>query len=305
MDLSIIGQLAAILTSALWTLNSLLFTTAGKKIGAISVNAYRIIAAVVFLCITHIIIFGNIIPYATYDQWLWIGASGIIGLGIGDFGLFAAFVIIGPRRSLLTMSLSPLFAAIFAYLILNETLTELAIIGMIITIMGILIVIIEKEAKSDEEKLSKKQKIWGICLALIGAIGQGTGAVFAKKGIYIDTNIILNPLSATLIRMVIAAIFIWACVLIAGKLPELQKAIKDKDGIKSTIAGAFLGPFIGVTFSMMAVTFTEVGVAQTLMSLMPVMIIPIIYIIYKQKTSIRGIIGALIAISGVAILFLI
>ena len=161
MDLSIIGQLAAILTSALWTLNSLLFTTAGKKIGAISVNAYRIIAAVVFLCITHIIIFGNIIPYATYDQWLWIGASGIIGLGIGDFGLFAAFVIIGPRRSLLIMSLSPLFAAIFAYLILKETLTELAIIGMIITIIGIILVIIEKEVKSDEEKISKKQKIWG------------------------------------------------------------------------------------------------------------------------------------------------
>ena len=305
MDLTIIGQLAAILTSALWTLNSLLFTTAGKKIGAISVNAYRIIAAVIFLILTHMILFGNILPIATFDQWLWIGLSGIIGLGIGDFGLFAAFVIIGPRRSVLIMSLSPIFAAIFAYLILNETLTELAIIGMIITIIGVIIVIIEKEAKSDEEILSKKQKIWGVSLAFIGAIGQGTGVVLAKKGIYFDTNIIVNPLSATLIRMIIAAVFIWVCVLLAGKIPELKKAIKDKKGINSTIAGAFIGPFIGVTFSMIAVTFTEVGVAQTLMSLMPIMIIPIIWILYKQKTSIRGIMGAFIAIIGVAILFLI
>ena len=303
MNLTIIGQLAAILTSALWTLNSLLFTTAGKKIGAISVNAYRIIAAVIFLSLTHILLFGNIFPIATFDQWLLVGLSGIIGLGIGDFGLFAAFVIIGPRRSVLIMSLSPIFAAIFAYLILNETLKELAIIGMIITIIGVIIVIIEKEERSDEEILSKKQKIWGVSLAFIGAIGQGTGAVLAKKGIYFDTNIIVNPLSATLIRMIIAAIFIWICVLLAGKIPELKKAIKDKKGIKSTIAGAFIGPFIGVTFSMIAVTFTEVGVAQTLMSLMPIMIIPIIWILYQQKTSIRGIMGAFIAIIGVAILF--
>jgi drug/metabolite transporter (DMT)-like permease len=305
MYISIIGEIAAILTSALWTLNSILFTTAGKKIGSISVNAYRIIAAVIFLLITHIILFGNIIPNATNEQWIWIGLSGVIGLGIGDFGLFASFVIIGPRRSLLVMSLSPIFAAILAYIILNEILTNLAILGMIITIFGVIIVIIEKEEKSYEEILSKKQKIWGVFLALIGAIGQGTGAVFAKKGIYINTNLILNPLSATLIRMIIAAIFIWCCVLLAGRLPELKKGIKDKKGMKSTIAGAFLGPFIGVSFSMVAVTYAKVGVAQTLMSLMPVMIIPIVFILYKQKTSIRAIIGALIAILGVSILFLI
>jgi drug/metabolite transporter (DMT)-like permease len=304
MDLSLIGQTAAILTAALWTLNSILFTSAGKKIGALSVNAYRIIAAVIFLIITHLILFGSIIPSASYNQWMWIGLSGVIGLGIGDFGLFASFVIIGPRRSLLIMSLSPLYASIFAYLILNETLTYLTLLGLIVTIIGVILVIIEEEEKSYEEKLTKNKKIWGIILALIGAIGQGVGAVFAKKGIYLEANLIVNPLSATLIRMIIAAIFIWICVIIAGKLPELKRAIKDRQGIKSTIAGAFLGPFIGVTFSMIAVTFTEIGVAQTLMSLMPVMIIPVIYILYKQKTSIRGIFGAIIAIIGVTILFI-
>ena len=305
MDVNIIGQTAAIITATVWTLNSILFTTAGKKIGAISVNGYRIIAAVIFLIITHLIIYGNILPIQSYEQWSWIGLSGIIGLGIGDFGLFASFVIIGPRRSLLIMSLSPIIAAILAYLILNEILSYYAIIGMIITILGVLIVIIEKEENSLEEKLTNKQKIWGITLALVGAIGQGTGVVFAKKGIYIDPNQIVNPLSATLIRMIPAMIFIWICIVLAGKLPEIKKAIKNKKGMQSTIAGAFLGPFIGVTFSMIAVTFTEIGVAQTLMSLMPVMILPIIWILYRQKTNLRGILGAIIAITGVAILFLV
>ena len=55
---------------------------------------------------------------------------------------------------------------------------------------------------------------------------------------------------------------------------------------------------------MVAVTYANVGVAQTLMSLMPIIIIPVMWISYKEKTSIRGILGAIIAIFGVAILFL-
>jgi len=305
MDLYLLGQIAAIMTSSLWTINSLLFASAGKKIGSISVNAYRIIMAVIFLSVTHILLFGSILPSASNGQWFWIGLSGIVGLGIGDFGLFAAFVIIGPRRSVLIMSLSPVFAAIIAFLLLNETLSQFAILGMIITLIGIVIVILEKEEKTYEERLSKKVKTWGIFLAFIGAMGQGIGVVFAKKGMLFESNSTVNPLSATLIRMILAALFIWISVILAGKLPELKKAIKNRKGIKYTTAGAFIGPFLGVTFSMIAVTFTEIGIAQTLMSLMPVMIIPILWIIYKQKTSIRGIGGACIAIVGVAILFLI
>ena len=305
MDFYLIGQLAAILTSSLWTMNSILFASAGRKIGAISVNAYRIVFAVLFLSLTHLILFGSLFPNASNQHWLWLGLSGIIGLGIGDFGLFAAFVIIGPRRSVLIMALSPVFAALMAFIILNETLSNFAILGMIVTLVGIIIVIFEREDKSDEEVISKKLKIWGVFLAFIGAIGQGTGAVFAKKGIYLEASNVINPLSATLIRMIIAALFIWICVIIAKKLPDLVNARKNNKGMISTVAGAFLGPFLGVTFSMVAVTYTKIGIAQTLMSLMPVMIIPILWVLYRQKTSLRGICGAFIAIIGVAILFLI
>ena len=300
----LIGQIAALTTAGLWSINSILFSLAGKKIGSISVNAYRIIMAVLFLSISHFILFGTIYPSASYEQWFWIGLSGIIGLGVGDFGLFSAFVIIGPRRSVLIMALSPVFAAIIAFVLLNEIMSQFTLIGMMITLCGIVIVIMEKEERSYEEQLPNKIKVKGISFALIGAIGQGIGVVFAKKGMLFESSNSINPLSATLMRMILASIFIWITVIIAGKLPELKKAIKNRNGIKYTTVGAFIGPFLGVTFSMIAVTYTEIGVAQTLMSLMPVMIIPILWLIFKQKTSLRGIGGACIAIVGVAILFL-
>ncbi len=304
MDPNLIGETAAILTSCLWTFNSLLFASAGKRIGSFSVNAYRIIIAVGLIAVAHTILLGALLPAATSEQWFWIGMSGIVGLGIGDFGLFAALVIMGPRRSVLVMALSPIFASIGAYLMLGEIVSPLAIVGIVITLAGIAVVILEREEYSEEESISKRLRIWGVFLALIGAIGQGIGLVLAKKGIYLDLNMVMNPLSAALMRMMMGALFVWVCALVAGKLPELRKALKNRKGIKYTAAGAFIGPFIGVTLSMVAVAYTQAGIAQTLMSLMPVLIIPVVWVLYGQRTSWRGILGAVVAVIGVALLFL-
>jgi drug/metabolite transporter (DMT)-like permease len=305
IDSNLVGESAAILTSCLWTFNSLLFTSAGRKIGSLSVNAYRTIIAVGFLASAHVLFLGTLVPAATNEGWLWMGLSGIVGLGIGDIGLFAAFVIIGPRRSLLMMSLSPIFASIVAYLMLGEVISPLALIGIATTIAGVTLVILEKEESSIEDHIPKRLRNLGVILALVGAVGQGVGLVLSKKGIYLDATSVHNPLSATLIRMTVGALFVWSCALAAGRFSRLRQALNYRNAISHTAAGAFLGPFLGVTFSMVAVTYTKAGIAQTLMSLMPVLIIPVVWVLYKQRTNWRGVLGALIAVTGVAILMLI
>ncbi|MCW4053267.1 MAG: DMT family transporter [Candidatus Bathyarchaeota archaeon] len=305
MDLTIVGEIAALGTSCLWTFNSIFFSEAGKRIGSTSVNAFRIVFALGFLGAAHIVLIGSLLPIASGGQWLWVGASGIVGLGVGDFGLFAAFVTLGPRRTLLVMALSPIFAAIGAYIVLGETIPLPAIAGIGLTLAGVFAAILERDELSMEKPIPKKLKFQGIVLALVGAIGQGLGLVFAKKGILLDSSEILNPLSTTLIRMICGTLFVWTTTLIAGRLPDLRKAAKNLRGIRYTAAGAFIGPFMGVTLSMIAVTYTQAGIAQTLISLMPILIIPVVWILYKQRTSLRGIIGAFVATIGVTILFLV
>ena len=312
MDPHIIGATAAVITSALWTFNALLFTAAGKRIGSNSVNAIRIIIAVGLLALTHLILLGTLVPDASNEQWFWIGMSGIIGLGIGDSGLFAAFVIIGTRRSVLLMALSPIFAAFFAFFLMGEVLTVFIIIGIAITVTGVMIVILEREDKSDEMPLSKKRKRWGVFLGLVGAVGQGIGLAFVRKGMLLYPEAMRDSfgeflsiaLSATLIRMILGAIIIWVAIIIAGRLSEIRRARKESKALKCVVAGAFIGPFIGITLSNVAALLTETGVAQTLISLMPVMIIPVVWVLYRQRTSWRGIVGAIVAVVGVAMLFL-
>jgi drug/metabolite transporter (DMT)-like permease len=310
MAVQFLGEAAAVITSTLWTGNSILFTAAGKRIGAVSVNAIRIAIAVVLLSVTHIIFFGTIIPDANNAQWFWMGLSGIVGLGIGDFALFSAFVLIGPRKSLLLMSLAPVCSVILGYLVLEEVLGTWTLVGITITLIGIVVVILEREKGSGIEKENpvKTRNMLGITLGVIGAVGQGVGLVIAKYGIFNAADDISKPLdslSATLIRMLIGAIFVWLVITFWGRLPEIRKGIEDRRAVKLTSVGAFIGPFLGVWFSMVAVSYTQVGIAMTLMSLMPVMVIPVMWVLYREKTNWRGIAGAAVAVIGVAIIFLV
>ena len=304
LDSSLVGESAAILTSCFWTFSSIFFTSAGRRFGSFSVNVYRTMMAIGLLVCAHAVLLGTLLPLASSGQWFWMGLSGVVGLGIGDFGLFAAYVTIGPRRSVLMQASSPIFASLGAYLMLGETFSTLSVLGVAVTLSGIVVVLLEKDEKSEERLAAKKRKTWGVLFGLISAMGQGFGVVLSKKGMYLDVSVAMNPVSAALIRMMLAGVFVWTCALFAGKLPELRRAVKDKQGIKYTAAGALVGPFVGMTLSMVAVADTQTGIAQTLMSLMPVLIIPVIWIIYRERTSWRGILGAVVAIIGVAILFL-
>lgn len=303
----LLGESAALITAVMWTTCSILFAYAGKRIGALSVNAIRIIMAVGFLGAAHIIVLGTIIPVANNAQYFYMSLSGIIGLALGDFGYFGTLVILGPRRGTLLMALSPIFAVIGGYFFLDEILDLWTFVGIALTLAGVTWVILEREEASDEQPLEKKEKLLGVLLGVGGSVGQGIGLIISKYGM-IDAadnpDVPLDPLSATFIRMIAAAIFIWVLIILIGKLPKIIDAFRDKKAMQATLGGAFSGPFLGVWLSMVAVTYALAGVAATLMSIMPVMVIPVVWFLYKQRTTWRGILGAVVAIVGVAILFL-
>jgi len=186
----------------------------------------------------------------------------------------------------------------------GQTISPLSIVGIAVTLTGIVVVLLEREISFEEKFLTSARKRWGFLFGVISAMGQGFGVVLSRIGMYAGVSTAVNPLSAALMRMLWAGPFVWVCVILAGKLSEAQKAAVNREGIKYTAAGAVIGPFLGVTLSMVAVANAQVGVAQTLMSLMPVFIIPVIWLIYHEKTNIRGILGATVAVVGVAILFL-
>ena len=304
MDSHLAGEAAAVSVSLFWSFCTLFFAFSSRRVGSLSVNALRIAMAVVLLGIAHVILFSTLVPQATGGQWLYMGISGFIGLALGDFLYFGSLVILGPRRGVLVMATSPIFSATLGFVFLGEVLSSWIIVGIAVTLCGVLWVILESEEKSEEKKLDRRTKTWGVLLGIGGSAGQGIGLVLSKYGMLHAGGADLNPLSATLIRLIVATISFWIIILVMNRYTEVFAAFKDRKAMGAVFGGAILGPFLGVWLSMVALTYTMTGVAATLMSLMPVMIIPIVWAAYRQKTSWRGIAGACVTILGIAILFL-
>ena len=114
-----------------------------------------------------------------------------------------------------------------------------------------------------------------------------------------------SPFQANAIRMLAAVIFIWIWTVFEGQARATVTALREKPRAIGLIAlGALVGPVLGVSASLLAVQHAEIGVASTLMALPPVIILPISYFALKEEIGWHAIVGTLLAIAGVAILFL-
>ncbi len=291
------GELAALVTAVCWTFTSLSFESAGKKVGSMSVNIIRLVMAIGLLGTLQYIRFGYFFPEgATSYQWLWLSVSGLVGFVIGDMLLFQAFVVVGARISMLVMSLSPPLAALFGWLLLGEQLSVTHVIGMVVTISGIALVILGKPTKG--KRIEVKYPIRGVLLAFGGATGQGLGLVLSKLGMgdY-------DPASATMIRVIAGTIGFAVLFIFTGHWPRVIKAITYGAAMVRISIGAFFGPFLGVSFSLLAVKYTTTGVASTIMAIVPVLIIPPAILLFKEKVTLKEVAGAILAVMGVVVLF--
>lgn len=292
------GELAALLTAVCWTFTGLAFEYAGKKIGSLTVNLIRLFIGFIFLGIYTLITSGSFLPVsADSHAWLWLSLSGIVGFLIGDLMLFQAFVVTGARVSMLIMSLAPPITALFGWIILGEKLSILNLVGMVITISGIAIVILSKSA-SNKSRVSTQYPLKGILLAFGGAAGQGLGLVLSKLGMR-D----LDPFVSTQIRVIVGFIGFALFFTVTKRWHNVPIALRNKKAMISTTIGSFFGPFLGVSLSLLALKYTTAGVASTLNSLSPIIIIPLAWFLFKERITIKDVIGSLVAVFGVVLFF--
>lgn len=295
-----IGELAALATSVAFSFGSTFLTLAGRRVGSMVLNRTRLVLAILFLILTHWVVLGMPFPtQAEPDRWLWLGLSGIVGLVLGDIFLFQAFVWIGPRLSMLMMSLAPVIAAFQAWIFLGETISLLQVGAILLTLGGVAWVVM---GCNPSRNRTDRNYTRGILFGLGGAFGQATGLVLAKNGLGGD----FSPISANLIRMITAAIVLWLITLIQGEAKAtIQTLFENRRGMLFVLLGTFAGPFLGISFSLLAIQHAEVGIASTLMALPPVLLLPISYVVFKERYGWGAIVGTLLAIAGVALLFLV
>jgi drug/metabolite transporter (DMT)-like permease len=293
-----IGEFAALSVAIFWTITALAFESASKAVGSLAVNLIRLITGFIFLTLFVWVYRGLPFPTdATTYNWAWLSFSGLIGFVLGDLFLFKSYTIIGSRMAMLIMTLAPPITAITGYFFLGERLNLNSIIGIIITFSGIAIAVISHNP--EQEKLKLNMPLKGFLFALGGAMGQAFGLVLSKKGMngY-------DAFAATQIRIITGIIGFAALVIVMGRTKQVYKALSHKKGMTGITIGSFFGPFLGVSLSLVAVKYTASGIAATIMATIPILIIAPSVLIFKQKITVKEIIGAIISVIGVAFFFI-
>jgi len=289
------GEIAGIGTAILWAANAIFFAEGAKRIDALSVSILRLILASVILTVLHLALGGRF--NFPLDAVLWLGASGIVALAVGDWFLFSALGKIGPRIVMLVMSASPVFAALIAWIFLGETLGLMAIGGIALTVGGICLVVLNKKGN---EHLERKNLVTGVIFSVLVAIGQGSGLVIAKHGMSLG----VGEIDATMIRVLSATAVVAVFTLIIGRGKRVAASARNAKAMLFVTLGTTIGLIMGTLLAFVSINNTEVGVGATLISLSPLILLPASRMIYREKITLIGVLGTIVTLAGVALLML-
>jgi drug/metabolite transporter (DMT)-like permease len=236
-------------------------------------------------------------------QWGYLLASGVVGLVLGDLCTFRAYLELGARRTMVVSTATPIFTAALAWLALGERVTPIEALAMLVIVLG---VALGGGRAHRGRRRAGPRLTRGTLLALGGALGQAGGLLLSKRGL---AEPLLAPgdgyssIAGTQIRM-IAGVVGFVLVLTAVPLVAAGRAGGARPrAIGWTAIGALFGPGLGVALSLYAVTHAHAGVAAALMATTPVLVIPLVAL-RGERVGARGVVGALIAVGGTALIAL-
>jgi drug/metabolite transporter (DMT)-like permease len=297
------GELIAIGTVFCWTISIQFFEAASKRVGATAVNIIRLTVALILFSLFLFFRQGYILPVQfPVHAWFYLSLSGVIGFFIGDIFLFKALVENGPRVTMLIFSLSAPTAALIGWSLLDEVYVLHQWLGMFVTLFGVGIVILERNQKASKLRI-RSISLKGVLFGFGAMFGQAVGYILSKAGMQTESGY-LDAFAATQIRVIAAFMCFLVFFTVTGKWWIVKTAVKDKKAVVFTAIGSSIGPFLGVSLSLLVLHYLTTGVASTFLSLVPVFIIPFSIFLHKEHVSIRAIAGAVTAVSGIYLLMI-
>jgi len=294
---AVTGQLAALAAALLWAVASLAYGRLGQSASPLQLNLLKGLVAIALLGLTLLLV-GQPLPATGPLPPALLALSGVLGIGIGDTAFFAALVRLGARRALLLETLAPPLAALLAWGALGEALAAAAWAGIGLTVLGVAWVISERTPAA---VIAREQAKQGIGWGLLAAAAQAGGAVLSRAAL---AGSALSPLWGALLRLSAGTL------LVAGLLGAWQWR-RSGHASRPHWSPRFLGAialtasgstYLGIWLQQTALKLAPAGIAQTLGATSPLFVLPIA-VSLGERVSGRAVLGALVAVGGIALLF--
>ncbi|HXF61584.1 MAG TPA: EamA family transporter [Caldilineaceae bacterium] len=296
---SLLGEAAALLAAAGFSVTSVCYTLAGRKISPVTSIAMSLPIAWVILSGIHQVSLGEFFPTnATVSRWFYLGMSGILAFVISSYFMLDAYQHIGPRLTMLIASLAPVLGALLAWLLLGQTLPANAAIGIAMVTFGIIWVIAERH--QGQPAMPKQAVRRGVVYACLGTLAQAAAFVFASRGVEGE----FPPFSATLIRITAGIAALWLFIVLQRQLKATATSLHHEPRLVLLLAGAALtGPVMAGSLLLLSFQLIPVGVSTTLSHTTAIMLIPIGYFVFRERITLRAVVGTIVTVVGIGVLF--
>lgn len=316
------GEIFALTAAASWAVGSLLFARIGRRASPGAMNLGKCAAASVVLCVARAALAPRLGPIAwPAEATLLLGASGLVGLAIGDTAYFGAILALGVPRAILLLSAAPVFATLGGVALLGERIGGREAAGIGLTLAGIALVVTGRVPAPPPPAVPAAgeggaagegsvpvanpvvavKNTSGVVLGVVAALGQAGGSLLSRRAMGLG----IDPLGAAAGRLVTGAVGLAVIAAISGHLrPWVGDLRKEYTWIK--VSGASLiGTVAGLWLAQIAIaTCSSTGVATTLLATSPIFALPLAHAVGHERITPRGVAGTLVALSGVVLLSL-
>lgn len=296
-------MVASFLAAFFFALNGTCASHSVRALGPVRANLGRlIIAAAVLGLFAHTLGHG----FASASTG-WFLLSGLIGMGLGDLGVYAALPLLGSRLTvLMTQCLAAPLAALGEWLWLGTRLSAGQILWGGLILGGVALAITPGRASPPRVQV----RPIGFLFGFIAACGQGFGALVSRKGVTVAATAGEAAHNATFglttayQRILAGLIFVvlWFAVLRwMGRLPSVPApstpaARRHSNGWM--LANGLAGPVLGVGCYQWALATTPSGIVLPIAATAPLLSIPIAFWLEGDRPSFRAVLGGILAVAG-------
>ncbi len=295
-------MLASFLSAFFFALNATCASHSVRTLGTLRANLGRLAVALLVLGL-----FAHTLGHGFASASLgWFLLSGIIGMGLGDLGVYSALPLLGSRLTvLMTQCLAAPLAALGEWWWLGTRLTALQITWGLVILAGIAVAMMPSKASPPRVRV----RPIGVVFGLLAAAGQGFGALVSRKGVNValaageSVGNVTFGLNAAYHRILAGTVFTALWFLTLHLLRRLPPSPEMPPGKRSAsrgwmLANGLAGPVAGVGCYQWALATTPSGLVLPIVATTPLLAIPIAYWLEGDRPSRRSILGGVIAVAG-------
>jgi drug/metabolite transporter (DMT)-like permease len=291
------SEALAALAALCWAVGSLLSATAASRMGAFAFTRWRLFFALTLLW--ALALWSG--QWRTLDQHavVLLVISGLVGIFIGDTALFACMNRLGPRRSGVLFATHALFSAVLAWLVLGETLWGWTLMGSAFLVSGVMVAITWGRRADEDHRWEQTRGSLaaGIALGLVAAVGQSVATLMLKPLMSTGVDAVAASALRTTAAFVAHLALLWAGLRLARVQQPLTASVLLHTWVSAAVAMA-----LGMTLILAALRTGQANLVGIFSSLSPVLLLPLLWLVYRRRPALGAWIGSAMAVLGSALI---